>query len=531
MRHFLATVLALGCLAAPAAASTWTPPITLSSTDGSLPALDVGREGDAVVGWTHDGGVWVSTRAAGDVFRAPERLGAGAWPSVAIDDAGEAIVAWMGTDGGMYVTQQSRRGTFGPPRLVSAEQRSGYTEPLRSAVAINARGDAAVTWFEPPVDWAPSGSSSSVRRTMAAVRSAGGVFQPPQEIARSDSTADFPAVFLDDAGRATVAWRAGGTWVASGDVARGFGPAEAAGGDPAVETSGFSLAGSPSGDVTLAVTAGPFVHQSSSLPQGVYVASRPAGGNFGPFRSIAAAAGPPLFGAFGPHLAMRDGAAAIAWGGGAGEVFNVKPARGDWLPPQPFSVSSGSPESPRDAAVGIDAHGTTVFALALERGLSARRPITVVRRLANGQIEPPVALGAPGTRNISPTVGFDGAGNGVLVWEAGDADPGDSSGYDTKQPIKLALYDGSAPSIANFALARKRTRFRMRVSEPVRAEVTIRRAGRTVGRVRARLKLGTRTLRIPRRVRRKLHSAGRYVATATARDSANRRSRARRIRF
>jgi hypothetical protein len=397
------------------------------------------------------------------------------------------------------------------------------------STAINARGDIVVAWLEPPVDNSDPMTSTIANRVMAVVRPAGGQFSAPQTIAAANGNWKGIEAGLDDAGRVTVAWQVDGTWVATGDVHRAVGSPQPAGGDPNAHTGDFSLAVSPAGDATLVATVGALGTQTQGLPNAVYVSTRPVGGEFGPFRSIAQTSGPPFFGADYPHLSLGPGgAAAVVWSGGfAG--FNVKPAGGDWLAPQ--LLETGDPENPRDGVVGIDARGRTIFVEARERGDYGRAPIFVVRRLRGGNLESPVTLGAPHTRNVGPAVAFDDVGNGILVWEGGDSDPGDKSGYDTKQPIKASLYDGSAPDIESFGVAKRRTSFRVRVSEPVRLDVTIRRSTRTVGRMHARVKPSTRLLRIPRRVRRKLQSGRRYVATATARDSANRHSRSRRIRF
>jgi hypothetical protein len=530
VRRSALIAVALAAITAPAAgADTWTAPTTLSSDGGFLPAVEVARGGDAVVTWTQGGGAWMSQRAAGDVFAAPERLGDGGWPAAAIDDTGDAVVAWTGADGGVYATLREGHGPFGQPRLISDPQRSGYREPLRLDAAMNAHGDVVVVWFEPPVDW-DTANRFNTRRVMAVTRPAHADFSAPQEIATYDSTAGFPGAALDDAGRATLAWHADRrVWVAGGDVRSGFGGAQLAGGYAEAVVDNFALASTPAGAVTLIGTVGPIGPSGSPLPPGVYVTTKEPGGEFGAFRSIAQA-GPPFFGAMAPRLTLTaDGAGAVAWWGGGGSGFNIKRPGADWQPPQLVYTAPGS-DQVRDPAVGIDSHGQTVVAMALERGWSRREPITVVRRLSNGRMERPVTLGAPGTRNIGPALAFDGLGNGVLVWEGSDADPGERSGYDTSQPVKLALYDGKPPQIAAFSLAAKRRSFRVKLSEPARVTVTIRRAKRRVGRLHARLARGTRLIPIPRRVRAKLRKHGSYTASMTARDSAGKRT-VRRIRF
>lgn len=527
----LVVVLAAAlALAAPASAGTWTHPGAISTGGGFLPRVAVNGPGDAIVAWTQDGGAWFADRPAGDVFRAPQRLGDGGWPAAAINDSGDAVIAWTGADGRVYAALRAQHGSFSDPHVINAEQPSTWFDSYRMSTAINARGDIAMAWLEPPVDNSDPATSTIAQRVMVVVRPAGGQFSAPQELAAGNDNWKGIEAGLDDAGRVTLAWQNSETWVATGDVEHGLGGPQPAGGDPNAHTLNFSLAVTPAGDATLVATVGPFRSpESPGLPNGVYVSMRPAGGQFGPFRSIAQTYGPPFFGADYPHLSVGPGgAAAVLWSGGF-PGFSVKPAGGDWLPPQ--LLETGDPENPRDGVVGIDARGRTVFVEARERGDYSRAPIIVMRRLPGGTMEPPVTLGAAHTRNVGPAIAFDDVGNGILVWEGGDNDPGHTSGYDTKQPIKASLYDGSFPTIESFAVANRRTSFRVRVSESGRLDVTIRRSTRTVGRMHARVKPSTRLVRIPRRVRRKLQKGRHYVATATARDSANRRSKSRRIRF
>jgi PKD domain-containing protein len=251
------------------------------------PALAVDERGDAIIAWTRNNGadeiVQASFRPAGGVFGAPVNLSAASGnaaptsPRVAIDAAGDATVVWEWSNGGAEVIQEATRpaatGSFTPPATLSNPAESS----IQPSVAMNAEGDTVVGWV-----WAHSGANTVAQAT---VRPAGGKFSEPASLSASAAgcNADHPQVALDGSGGSTVVWAC---------TIGGF--------ESVVEYSNGTLAGTFSPTMGLAFEAwfpsiaedaagDTLVGYATFRADGAAAAFRPAGGAFGADQEISSA--------------------------------------------------------------------------------------------------------------------------------------------------------------------------------------------------------------------------------------------------
>ncbi|MEA2407535.1 MAG: hypothetical protein QOE69_1654 [Thermoleophilaceae bacterium] len=212
----LATTAALAsaCCVSAAHAQAWELPVTTLSphmdgtTDVSV-ALEDDGDGIAVWGSRPDDGlpgqnIWTSTRPAGGRWQSRSLVWGGAYavdPVIASDPDGNAVTAWLGdaVDLEENVHVASRSGATGAWSDVTDFEAAG-ADQFEPDVAINARGDAVVTWIE----LGEGGADFYVR---ASTRT-GGVWSAPVTLNASDYSASLqPAqVELDAGGNARVLW-------------------------------------------------------------------------------------------------------------------------------------------------------------------------------------------------------------------------------------------------------------------------------------------------------------------------------------
>jgi hypothetical protein len=336
-RAFLTASLLVGLLAAPAqAAPNWLPPFTLTPQDLQEPftTVAVAPDGTTVAAWSRtDGGdviVEAARRVPGQTFSAPVRLSDSGndatAPQVGIDAAGNATVAWQES-----LTSGLRVRVAGlPAGGASFEQTQtlfAAANAAAPAVGVGANGTAVVVFQEGPL-------GSAVLK--AAIREgASGLFSSPQTI--SDPSGNFYAtngsasadVAVAPDGSAVVAWatfvtadarylvqtnvRSPNLPFASTGQTRSSTAANASGEHPA-------LAMDAAGNATVAWTDIP---DTANPDREVRFAARPAGGGFAP----AADASAPAAIAENPDLATTgDGTVIGTWLSGSGSSRRVETA-------------------------------------------------------------------------------------------------------------------------------------------------------------------------------------------------------------
>src|SRR3954452_3062891 len=242
------SLAALGIAAAPAHGATgWAPPTELARSDKYVaPLVAVDASGNAVAAWIRlqngsafatppAGGRWGAVHADASPGTPDETF---LQPGLSEDDAGNATVFRYSSSGGTEALFRPAGGSFGPPHALSPSggvaakvDRSGrvlaaWAEPgkVRSArrtastdwaplediptaggagvddVDVNAAGAMVMAWDE---------SSGDQIITRAATRATGGPWGAPITLATTDYNTE-PAVAVDDAGVATVAWHLNG---------------------------------------------------------------------------------------------------------------------------------------------------------------------------------------------------------------------------------------------------------------------------------------------------------------------------------
>jgi hypothetical protein len=195
-------IAALLALAAPAGGATgWSSPRTVGSaeTGATNPTVAIDAAGRAVVAWERHSDDFNAIRVAAEsgpgAFGETRTLSNGGetdvrLTGVAADDAGDAVVVWCSRVGGNLVVRAAERpanGDFGAAQTLS-------TAPAQTCgrLAINAKGDAAVAW-------------SGYGQPRIAVRSSGGAFGAEQSV--SGPGAAYPtAVAIDGTGKAGLLW-------------------------------------------------------------------------------------------------------------------------------------------------------------------------------------------------------------------------------------------------------------------------------------------------------------------------------------
>ncbi|HEX3265253.1 MAG TPA: hypothetical protein VHR16_06250 [Candidatus Limnocylindrales bacterium] len=178
--------------------------VSASGQDASNPALGIDSNGNAIITWTRSDGantrVQVVRRAAGGTFGSVQSLSAAGQnasnPAVGVDGNGNAVVAWVRSDGTNTRVQARRRsgsGTLGSVVTLSAAGGNAG----QPALAMKATGEAVVVWTR----WDGSNHRVQVRR-----RSTSGTWSSAQTLSDAGQTAMLPQVGIDGNGRAVVVW-------------------------------------------------------------------------------------------------------------------------------------------------------------------------------------------------------------------------------------------------------------------------------------------------------------------------------------
>ena len=181
-------------LAAPASAITFGPPVTVNGPDTRAfqsPAVAVNGAGDVVIAWSDiPGGVYASFRPRGGSFSRPQLLSdrrvEGTDLSAAISVSGEAFVAWaenetlaaLGRARARVVVSVRAQGAsrFGARQELSLGQ-AGAEDP---ALGVTPSGEAVAVWEELRLN--PSGVRTDPLRVSSAIRPLGGAWSAPQAL-------------------------------------------------------------------------------------------------------------------------------------------------------------------------------------------------------------------------------------------------------------------------------------------------------------------------------------------------------------
>jgi hypothetical protein len=321
-----------------------------------------------------EGGSW--TRQT--VLSAPRRRAAVF--DVDLDGTGTAIAVWVEVVGwgGPGAVRASVRPPNGRWQDAETLAPSGAREPA----LVAGPGGALAAWVADE----PGGGGA----VWVAARPAGGGWEPPRRLAASPSMPSRPALALNGAGEAVVAWLQDGALLAAGRGRDGaWGAPERISGEAAAHAGVSGPAAWAAIDEDGAALV---AWQSRARPDTVDVvaATRPAGGAW---RAPETVSLPDERGAGAPAIAQRGGRVIAAWSqprGGSGAVVmarEVALATGAWSAPERVSAPGEIAIAP---SVAMDSRGRAVLVYEARRdGLRvADRPA------ARAPARSPVRLGA-----------------------------------------------------------------------------------------------------------------------------------------
>jgi len=447
LRSLLGTVAACAAalvLAAPAGAITFGPPVTVNGPDTRAfqsPALAVNAAGDVVVAWSDTpGGVYASFRPRGGSFSRPQLLSGrrveGTDLSAAIGASGEALVAWaenetlaaLGRARARVVVSVRAPGArrFGGRKDLSLGQ-AGADDP---ALGVTPSGEAVVVWEELRLN--PRGVRTDPLRVSSAIRPPGGAWSAPhalsEEQQRFTSGVSAPArnpmvplVSVLPSGAALAVWE---------------------------RASGLS----------------------TTCCQRVEAAVRPAGGTFGPAGTLTEAVDRGL-------AVARDAKGAggrwgvLAWNEAALQLFE-RSESGDFTGPVAIP---GTLDQFSDAALALapDGAATVLKGVPLSPGAPCSEvpgagALATTSRPAGGLFGPDHGLGPGDQPAFGPEAGV-GGGRAIFSWDQprrsslGEQEPIDCDTVDVKPfgadgvpgadpgaPLRAstAAPDGSSPTLA-----------------------------------------------------------------------------------
>lgn len=179
---------------------TLTPPDKFAN----LTSVDINAAGDAVIAYFISGeSAKVQVLKAVGATPPATPLGVDTFhPSAGIDADGDVVAAWVVSDGVEKRVQVRRRtasGTLTSPQFLSAAGQDVLSVP--PAIAVEDDGDAVVAW---------SRSDGSTNRVQTRKRTAAGALSSILTMSVVGREADMPTISMDDDGDAIVAWHLGG---------------------------------------------------------------------------------------------------------------------------------------------------------------------------------------------------------------------------------------------------------------------------------------------------------------------------------
>jgi hypothetical protein len=354
------------------AAPTWQTSVRIAPAAGDVggaysaafsPTVAVDSAGDAVVAWQWSLGtlplIQTSSRRRGtDTWSGPVTLAEGAsTPSIAIDAAGHGFVVF--TKGGSVFQAAYRPdpdGTWQDPITVSS-----FPNTDGGGIAVNADGDAVVGFTR----WSGTGYVAQ-----AAVRpAASGVWQNVVDLSDPNGNSPrWPAVAIDADGNAVALWLRAGPVSENPVVQASFRPVRSASWDSPVELGG------------------PY--------------ARAAWMHVG-------------FDAAGDAVAVWEASTA---GGGDAVYASFRPTHGSWQTPTTISYPSGLK---RDVKLSVDAAGDA-FASWISVFPETQAVVeAAVRHGSSGTWDAPIQLSPSSRYAYTADLAADQDGNAVLMWTEG----------------------------------------------------------------------------------------------------------------
>lgn len=201
-----AFTVASALIAANPSFAAWTNPFPLSdaSGDAASPAIGLDPVGNAIIVYREAGGtLFLNTRAPDGTIgtRVPVNNVRAGPPSLAVNPAGAAAIAWQESDGvnsRLHLRLRRANGSFVSPQIIS----QAGTDVYSIEIGIDNAGDVFVSW---------GAVFNGANRTFLRVRNgASGALSPIQSISPGTGTFIQPHMAVEPAGKAFL------TYVSSG---------------------------------------------------------------------------------------------------------------------------------------------------------------------------------------------------------------------------------------------------------------------------------------------------------------------------
>lgn len=169
----------------------WKPPETLSDGDASAQVAFASGDAAAVVAWVEGDVLRARRFSPGDGWSETKRLAEppAARPLLAVNDRGEALLAWIGLNGHLWTRRMSAGGAWGDPEALAEEG----AEQVH--VTLSDSGRALVSWIQ----------DGAVRARQTNRK---GQWSRPRALSY-EKEASMPSGAIDRWGRAVVVWAEG----------------------------------------------------------------------------------------------------------------------------------------------------------------------------------------------------------------------------------------------------------------------------------------------------------------------------------
>lgn len=387
------------------AGSGWQPPVDISAAGQTLGSarVAIAPDGGAIALWIGaDGVVMSAARPAGGTWQSPAAVAPGTTANqvqLVVDARGDAVAAWIAND---VVRAASRPagGAWQAPVDLSSGALGTYQSRGGLRLSVGAGGDVAAVWVR-------GATPDTVNATVqSAVRPAGAAWQAQEDVFVGGAYTGLPAVAVDARGTAIVVW-ADRQPVYSGPVYAAVRPAGGRWEPPttlAGAGSSAQVAIDARGDATAIWDTGGLGRYEWASQ--VRSAVRPAGGTWAQPVTVQGVPGR----AVAPQIAIDAGGDAVAawtyhlvtdpFATPDPDVVQgaVRPAGGAWQPPAAVSapgaraVLSSLAADPRGGAVAVwqrgSASDTTVQSATMDPAFVAPPPVPTPPSLAGLRTTP-----------------------------------------------------------------------------------------------------------------------------------------------
>ena len=453
-RALLAALGAVLLLGAPAAgAPSWGEPVQLSSGERALgPELAVSPAGDAAVVWDQEVGadcasspasltcahiVELTTRKRGtSAWQSPVELGRpgiGARPQVAINDAGDSVVAWVhdiGRDRVLQATFRSRSASAWPEPNDISEPGLGIPN---FRIGLDYFGNAIAVWTEQ--------TETGVALRIATRSVASGGWGAPRTLSRpGGNVIGGPSVALTPGGAIAVVWIEDGA-VREIESVIGFGSSSGSWAYPLQLSS-------PEGGVAFGTPGVAFDHTRGDII--VVWAFRSGSGccfvraafhSFALVDWVEQDIGDLLPPFDNPRVGAGNGNAVAVWVNGFGIVAAVHAQPNAWSSSTAWSsetLVSARNSSTTDPDVALDYHGNAVAVWASSENGAVQ---SAIRPGASGEWQRPVDASQAGSSK--PRVSVDAS---LGVWNRGSA---------LRVGVESSDFTGRGPVLADLTLPKR----------------------------------------------------------------------------